>query len=94
MSGEGRDEPFAGYENYRNLFLLEHLKKLSDPLRKRAATGITWLGRRLDSRVLSKYGPRMSVLFEDYYLSRTSSPFEFFPGRTFELVLDYNARSD
>jgi asparagine synthase (glutamine-hydrolysing) len=85
ISGEGGDEAFAGYENYRNLFWFEHLKKLLGPLQKPAATGITWLGQKLDSRVLSKYGPRMSVPFEDYYLSRTSSPFEFFPRERFNL---------
>jgi asparagine synthase (glutamine-hydrolysing) len=85
ISGEGGDEAFAGYENYRNLFWFEHLKKLLGPVQKPAATGITWLGQRLDSRVLSKYGQRMGVPFEDYYLSRTSSPFEFFPRERFNL---------
>ena len=80
ISGEGGDEAFAGYENYRNLFWFEHLKTAFGPLQKPAGAGMTWLGRRLDSRALLKYGPRMGVPFEDYYLSRTSSPFEFFPG--------------
>ena len=79
ISGEGGDEAFAGYENYRNLFWFEHLKTAFGPLQKPAGAGMTWLGRRLDSRALLKYGPRMGVPFEDYYLSRTSSPFEFFP---------------
>ncbi len=31
------------------------------------------------SRVLAKYSPRMGIPFEEYYLSRTASPFQFFP---------------
>jgi asparagine synthase (glutamine-hydrolysing) len=39
---------------------------------------MTFLGQLLHSRVLAKYGPRMGTPFEQYYLSRTSSPFDFF----------------
>jgi asparagine synthase (glutamine-hydrolysing) len=79
ISGEGGDEAFAGYENYRNIFWFEHMKALCGPLQAAVGHGMTELGRVFDSRPLKKYGPRMGVLFEEYYLSRTSSPFEFFP---------------
>lgn len=36
------------------------------------------LGRMSNSRVLKKYGPLMSARLEDYYLSRTSSPYQYF----------------
>jgi asparagine synthase (glutamine-hydrolysing) len=85
ISGEGGDEAFAGYENYRNIFWFEHLKAAVGPLRKPAGAAMTLLGRMLDSRVLLKYGPRMGTRFEDYYLSRTSSPFEFLPKERFNL---------
>jgi|SRR5579872_1019426 len=85
ISGEGGDEAFAGYENYRNLFWFEHFKAILGPLRKPAAAVTTSLGRRLNSRALLKYGPRMDLPFEDYYLSRTSSPFEFFPRERLKL---------
>src|SRR5262249_21367991 len=75
ISGEGGDEAFAGYENYRNIFWFERLKSAFGPLRKPAGAGMTVLGRMSNSRVLLKYGARMGVPFEDYYLSRTSSPF-------------------
>lgn len=79
ISGEGGDEAFAGYENYRNLFWFEKMKAFLGPLRKTVGQGMTSLGTALNSRVLTKYGVRMGTPFEDYYLSRTSSPFEYFP---------------
>jgi asparagine synthase (glutamine-hydrolysing) len=78
ISGEGGDEAFAGYETYRNLFWFEHLKRLLGPLRAPAGLVMSSLGEKLDSRVLCKYGPRMLTPFEQYYFSRTTSPFDFF----------------
>ncbi len=78
VSGEGGDEAFAGYENYRNTFWFERMKATLGPLQKPVGLGMTSLGRILHSRVFTKYGARMGVAFEQYYLSRTSSPFEFF----------------
>jgi asparagine synthase (glutamine-hydrolysing) len=78
ISGEGGDEAFAGYENYRNIFWFERLKGILGPLGRPVAHGMRILGDRWDSRVLRKYGARMRVPFDDYYLSRTSSPFEYF----------------
>lgn len=79
ISGEGGDEAFAGYETYRNLFWFEHIKAIVGPFQKPVGRGMTSLGRALEARALTKYGPRMFTAFEDYYLSRTSSPFDFFP---------------
>jgi asparagine synthase (glutamine-hydrolysing) len=79
ISGEGGDEAFAGYENYRNILWFENIKAAVGPLQRPAAIGATVLGRMLNSRVLLKYGPRLGVPFNEYYLSRAASPFEFFP---------------
>jgi asparagine synthase (glutamine-hydrolysing) len=79
ISGEGGDEAFAGYENYRNIFWFEHLKAACGPFQKPVGMGMLSLGNALHSRVLTKYGARMGVPFEEYYLGRTSSPFDFFP---------------
>lgn len=79
VSGEGGDEAFAGYENYRNIFWFEQMKATLGPLRRPMASAMILLGRKLRSRVFTKYGARMGVPFEDYYFSRTSSPFELFP---------------
>jgi len=78
ISGEGGDEAFAGYENYRNTFWFEKLKSVVGPLRQPVGRSMSVIGRMVGSRVLSQYGPRMGVPFEQYYLSRTSSPFSFF----------------
>jgi asparagine synthase (glutamine-hydrolysing) len=79
ISGEGGDEAFAGYENYRNLFWFEHMKGALGWLQQPVGLGMTLLGRMSGSRVLTKYGARVGIPFEHYYFSRTSSPFEFFP---------------
>jgi len=78
ISGEGGDEAFAGYENFRNIFWFEKIKRLFGPLQEPTGHAMTQLGRIFHSRVLEKYGPRMGVNFEEYYLSRTSSPFGYF----------------
>jgi asparagine synthase (glutamine-hydrolysing) len=50
------------------------------------------LGGMFQSRVLAKYGPRTGVKFEQYYLSRTSSPFGFFTRERCNLYSDEMAQ--
>ncbi len=64
--------------NYRNLFWLETFKKAVGPLRRPLGRGLTALGKLANSRVFSKYGPLLSANMCDYYLSRASSPYQFF----------------
>jgi asparagine synthase (glutamine-hydrolysing) len=78
ISGEGGDEAFAGYHNYRNVYWLECIKKNMGPLRSPARQGLEFLGGLLDSRVLKKYAPLLSADLEQHYLSRTSSPYTYF----------------
>lgn len=78
ISGEGGDEAFAGYENYRNLFWFEQIKSVFGPFRAPIGQSFDLLGQALNSRVLTKYAPLWRTSFEDYYLSRTSFPFRFF----------------
>jgi asparagine synthase (glutamine-hydrolysing) len=78
ISGEGGDEAFAGYHNYRNVYWLESMKKNMGPLRSPAQQGLEFLGRLLDSRVLQKYAPLFSADLGQHYLSRTSSPYTYF----------------
>ena len=85
ISGEGGDEAFAGYENYRNLFWFETLKRGLGPLRGPLAQGMSLLGQLSNSRVLRKYGPLMSAKLDDYYLSRTSSPYQYFNRASFDI---------
>jgi asparagine synthase (glutamine-hydrolysing) len=74
LSGEGGDEAFAGYSNYRNLVWLERAKR-GGPLLNGALAGGMSLGNSLFglSR-LGKYVPLMADHFPDYYYSRTSNP--------------------
>jgi asparagine synthase (glutamine-hydrolysing) len=76
LSGEGGDEAFAGYSNYRNNAWFERVKRAMGPARTAAAplvAAVPNLGSRLD-----KYRRRFDLPLEDYYLSRTSSPFTYF----------------
>jgi asparagine synthase (glutamine-hydrolysing) len=78
ISGEGGDEAFAGYPNYRNLLWLERVKKAAGVTRPVLGAGISLLGQLLGSRRISRYAPLVNSPFEAYYFSRTSSPFQFF----------------
>jgi asparagine synthase (glutamine-hydrolysing) len=78
ISGEGGDEAFGGYHNYRNIFWLEKIKNVLGPLRAAAGHSVEFIGRMSDSRVLRKYGPLMNADLDEHYLSRTSSPYGYF----------------
>ena len=78
ISGEGGDEAFAGYPNYRNLGLLEKFKKvLGKPHNWRTSLAKLALSHTPLSRV-SKYANLLDLPLESYYYSRTSSPYNFF----------------
>lgn len=78
ISGEGGDEAFGGYHNYMYMFWLERMKKALGPLRSVASHGMQLVGDISDSRVLKKYAPLMNASLDDHYLSRISSPFQYF----------------
>lgn len=78
LSGEGGDEAFGGYSNYRNLLLLERIKSLAGPFKGalapciRGASRVNGLGR------IRKYADLIQPELADYYYSRSASPFSFF----------------
>jgi asparagine synthase (glutamine-hydrolysing) len=78
ISGEGGDEAFGGYHNYMYMFWLERIKKALGPFRSAAAQCADVIGHVSDSRVLKKYAPLMNVSLDEYYLSRNSSPYQYF----------------
>jgi asparagine synthase (glutamine-hydrolysing) len=78
ISGEGGDEAFAGYQNYRNLVWLERIKKIAGPLRRGCGQFASFLTRGEMLGRFNQYSQLMTMPFEQYYLSRTSSPFTFF----------------
>ncbi len=72
LSGEGGDEAFAGYSNYRNLLWLERAKRA--PLRGAAAWGLALAHLLWRSPRLARYRRLLRAEFPGYYHSRTSSP--------------------
>ena len=77
LSGEGGDEAFAGYSNYRNLVWLERLKQGGPMLNRTFARGMTFANSLFHMPRLAKYAPLMKDRFPDYYYSRTSNPYHF-----------------
>jgi asparagine synthase (glutamine-hydrolysing) len=77
LSGEGGDEAFAGYSNYRNLLWLERLKRVLPPLNGAAAWGLAAANSWLHSPLVAKYAPLVNARFPGYYYSRTSNPFRY-----------------
>lgn len=71
LSGEGGDEAFAGYSNYRNLLWLERIKNGLSPLAKSIGNAIGF-GKFASPARISKYGSLMGAKFPDYYFSRTA----------------------
>lgn len=78
ISGEGGDEAFAGYPNYRNYFWLERLKSLLGPLNSMMPYIVEALSHAPGLHKMKKFAPLFTVPLDEYYLSRTSSPFTFF----------------
>ena len=77
LSGEGGDEAFAGYSNYRNILWLERLKHVMPALNGAASRGLSGSVHGSTRRRLAKYAPLMNATFPDYYYSRTSSPYRY-----------------
>lgn len=78
ISGEGGDEAFGGYSNYRNVLWLERLKTMSGPFRGLLSPALHFLRSMPRMGWASKYHSMLGLPFESYYYSRTSSPFHFF----------------
>ena len=77
LSGEGGDEAFAGYNNYRSTVWMERLKRICPPLNGAFGWGISSINSRIHSKRLAKYAPLLSAEFPHYYYSRTSTPFRY-----------------
>src|SRR3981081_2137032 len=57
LSGEGGDEAFAGYDNYRSIVWLERLKQLWPAFNSSASWGLSQLNSWMHSARVAKYAP-------------------------------------
>jgi asparagine synthase (glutamine-hydrolysing) len=78
LSGEGGDEAFAGYQTYRNLLLLERIKRVAGPLKALLGSSVDCLSALKGFARFKKYAPLCSVPLATYYYSRTGTPFSYF----------------
>ncbi len=77
LSGEGGDEAFAGYDNYRSILWLERLKQIWPSLNSSASWGLSQLNTWMHSARVAKYAPLINATFPQYYYSRTSTPYRY-----------------
>lgn len=77
LSGEGGDEAFAGYSNYRSVVWLERLKQLWPACNSTAARTLSSFNSWLRSARIAKYAPLVAATFPNYYYSRTSTPYRY-----------------
>ncbi len=77
LSGEGGDEAFAGYSNYRNLLWLERVKHGLSLLKGSVSRGLFLADSLFDLPRVAKYAPLMNAQFPEYYFSRTSNPYRY-----------------
>ena len=78
ISGEGGDEAFGGYQNYRNVLWLERMKGVFGPFNSGVSKSLLFFNRALRSDLISKYAPMFDGPMESFYFSGTSNPLNFF----------------
>jgi asparagine synthase (glutamine-hydrolysing) len=77
LSGEGGDEAFAGYSNYRNVVWLERFKRAVPPLNVPVARGLALANSLFRIPSVAKHAPLIIDRFPAYYYSRTSDPHRY-----------------
>jgi asparagine synthase (glutamine-hydrolysing) len=78
ISGEGGDEAFAGYSNYRHILWLERLKRLPAPMRQLVTVSFSLLTNLLWPGSSAKSAQFLRSRLEDSYFGRTAHPARFF----------------
>lgn len=77
LSGEGGDEAFGGYQNYRNLLMLERLKRLFGRNKAWLRKGFRLLDG-IGGKNIGRYADFVDQPFSQYYFSRSATPFSPF----------------
>jgi asparagine synthase (glutamine-hydrolysing) len=94
ISGEGGDEAFAGYQNYRNLAWLERIKQMGWPWAGGAQLMLNGLSAMGVSR-FTRYAALMELPLEEYYYSRSAGPLSPFVRLKEDLyATDFQAQID
>lgn len=78
LSGEGGDEAFGGYPEYRNYLAFERCKALAGPLRGLAGPALRAASRFGPLQRLGKYAALASLDLPEYYFSRVTTPHDYF----------------
>ena len=78
LSGEGGDEAFGGYQNYRNQLFIEWAKKVAGPMRRPLGRTLAALDNSEKPGRLGHYSRALASDLGEHYLSRTSSPWAYF----------------
>jgi len=85
ISGEGGDEAFAGYPNYRAMLWIERIKRMAGPFKSALSGTLSLLYKLTGYQRLGNYLPLLNSTFDAYYYSRSSSPFRFFNAHSQQL---------
>lgn len=78
LSGEGGDEAFGGYPDYRNFLYLERLKAAIHPGERLLAGALGMANHFGPLRKAGKFAPFATTALPDYFYSRVASPFSVF----------------
>jgi asparagine synthase (glutamine-hydrolysing) len=93
LSGEGGDEAFGGYPEYRNYLVFERIKKWSRVLRPLSQLVLNSRAEGPQIRRLRKYTALSDLPIADYYFSRVTTPIDYFNSRKSWLYADPFAAS-
>jgi len=74
LSGEGGDEAFGGYPEYRNLLWLERIKRALGPMKKPAGACLNIANGFVRSERLGRYASLLRTPLPSYYQSRAAAP--------------------
>ncbi|HYK88577.1 MAG TPA: asparagine synthase (glutamine-hydrolyzing) [Acidobacteriota bacterium] len=81
ISGEGGDEAFAGYSNYRSILWLQRIRRFPPPFNRLLSGALSIFGHLTKSDRFAKSLQFAGAPLENSYYSRTSDPTRFFNRR-------------